>query len=61
MDSLTRSTDDKMLAGVIGGIADHYDMDPTTLRLVFAALVLFTFFIPMAILYLAAIFIIPEE
>lgn len=61
MDSLTRSTGDKMLAGVIGGIAEHYDMDPTTLRVVFAALAVFTAFIPMAILYLAAVVIIPKE
>ena len=31
---LTRSRDDRMLAGVCGGIADYLEMDPTVVRLV---------------------------
>ena len=30
---LTRSTSDRMLAGVCGGLAKHIDMDPTVVRL----------------------------
>jgi len=32
---LYRSTDDRMVAGVCGGIADYFGIDPTLVRLVF--------------------------
>ncbi len=35
---LYRSTDDKMIAGVCGGIAEYFDIDPVIVRLVFVAL-----------------------
>ena len=38
---LHRSTTDRKIAGVCGGIAEHFDLDPTVVRLVyFIALVL---------------------
>lgn len=37
---LYRSTTDKMLSGVCGGIAEYFDIDSTIVRLVCAALVL---------------------
>jgi phage shock protein PspC (stress-responsive transcriptional regulator) len=33
---LHRSSSDKMLLGVCGGIGEHFDIDPTFLRLIFA-------------------------
>ena len=39
---LRRSADDKMLAGVAGGIARYLDADVTLVRVIIAALVLFT-------------------
>ena len=33
MKKLYRSTRDKKLAGVCGGIAEYFDMDPTIVRL----------------------------
>jgi phage shock protein PspC (stress-responsive transcriptional regulator) len=38
---LGRSADDKMLAGVAGGIARSLDVDVTLVRVIIAALVLF--------------------
>jgi len=32
---LYRSTDDRMVAGVCGGIADYFGIDPTLVRLLF--------------------------
>lgn len=32
---LYRSTDDRMIAGVCGGIADYFGIDPTLVRLLF--------------------------
>lgn len=36
---LYRSTDQKMLAGVAGGIAEHFGVDPLIIRILFIALV----------------------
>jgi len=33
---LTRSTDDRMLGGVCGGLAEHLGVDPVVVRLVVA-------------------------
>ena len=56
---LRRSADDRMLAGVAGGIARHLDADVTLVRVAIAALALFTGF--GAALYLAAWLLIPAD
>ena len=35
-DRLYRSRDDRFLAGVAGGLADHYDLDPSLVRVAWA-------------------------
>ncbi len=57
---LYRSETDRMIAGVCGGIAEVYDLDPSLVRLATAFLVLLTFPIGF-ITYLLAWIIIPEE
>ena len=37
-------SDDRKLGGVCGGIAEYFDVDPTLIRIVYAALTLFTAF-----------------
>ncbi|KTD06758.1 PspC domain-containing protein [Legionella jamestowniensis] len=37
---LYRSRRDKMIAGVCGGLADYFNMDPTVMRLIFILLLL---------------------
>ena len=39
---LTRSSSDKVVAGVLGGIAEHYNIDALWLRIGMAAAVLFS-------------------
>ena len=56
---LHRSADDKMLAGVAGGLARYLDADVTLVRVIIAALVLFTG--AGAALYAAAWLLIPED
>ena len=56
---LRRSGDDRMLAGVAGGLARYLDADATLVRVVIAALVLFTG--AGAALYLAAWLLIPAD
>ena len=56
---LRRSGDDRMLAGVAGGIASYLGADVTLVRVIIAALVLFT--AAGAALYLAAWLLIPAD
>ncbi len=56
---LRRSGDDRMLAGVAGGIARYLDADVTLVRVIIAALALFTG--AGAALYLAAWLLIPAD
>jgi phage shock protein PspC (stress-responsive transcriptional regulator) len=56
---LSRSADDRMLAGVAGGIARYLDVDVTLVRVGIAALTLLTG--PVAALYVAAWLLIPAD
>jgi phage shock protein C len=56
---LRRSSDDKMLAGVAGGVARYLNADVTLVRVIVAALVLFTG--AGAALYIAAWLLIPQD
>jgi phage shock protein PspC (stress-responsive transcriptional regulator) len=56
---LRRSGDDTMLAGVAGGIARYLNADATLVRVIIAALALFTG--AGAALYLAAWLLIPAD
>jgi phage shock protein PspC (stress-responsive transcriptional regulator) len=57
---LTRSTN-KMLAGVCGGIAEFFDIDPTLIRVCYAALSVFSAAFPGLILYIILMLIMPEK
>jgi phage shock protein PspC (stress-responsive transcriptional regulator) len=41
MKRLYRSADDRKIAGVCGGLGEHFDLDPVFFRLVFLALLCF--------------------
>jgi phage shock protein PspC (stress-responsive transcriptional regulator) len=56
---LRRSGDARMLAGVAGGIARYLNIDTTLVRVIIAALVLFTG--AGAALYIAAWLLIPAD
>lgn len=56
----TRSKKDKMIGGVLGGLAAYFKIDSTILRLGFVALVAFTGFVPGIVAYGIAMVVIPE-
>ncbi|MBO5817840.1 MAG: PspC domain-containing protein [Paludibacteraceae bacterium] len=60
MKRLYRSSN-RMIAGVCAGIAEYLDIDPTVIRVVYAALSLFTVGFPGLILYLVLTILIPNE
>lgn len=56
---LYRVEEGKMLCGVCGGVARYFDLDPTIVRLVWAALTLAGF--SGLIAYIVAALIIPKD
>jgi phage shock protein C len=60
MRRLHRSIQNRVLAGVCGGIAEYYGSDPTAVRLAVLVIGLFTGIFPMVILYVVAAVIVPE-
>ncbi|HOM94729.1 MAG TPA: PspC domain-containing protein [Candidatus Saccharicenans sp.] len=58
---LYRSTRQKMLGGVCGGLAEYFDLDVSLIRLIFVGLALLTAILPMVLFYLVAWLIIPLE
>ncbi len=57
---LTRSTN-RILAGVCGGIAEYFNIDPTLVRILYAALSFFSAAFPGLILYIIMLLIMPEK
>jgi phage shock protein C len=57
---LYRSTSDRMISGVCGGLADYFDVDPTLVRLG-AVVLLFVTGGSLGIGYLIAMFVVPKD
>ncbi len=56
---LYRSASNRMLAGVCGGVAEYFNIDPTVVRVIWAIASIFGF--AGVIAYIACVFIIPEK
>jgi phage shock protein C len=59
-DRLYRSPDDRMLAGVAGGVAEALDVDPSIVRVVWALLVFLTGGIALVVYVVMAV-VVPER
>jgi phage shock protein C len=58
-DRLYRSRQDRMLAGVAGGLAEMWDADPALIRIVWALLVIFTGGVALLV-YIVMAIVVPE-
>jgi len=58
---LYRSTTQKMLAGVCGGLAEYFDIDVSIVRLLLVGLALVTAVLPMFFFYIIAWIVVPVE
>ena len=58
---LTRSRNDRLLAGICGGFANYLEVDPTIVRLVFVLATFFTVVFPGILIYLIMWIIVPKE
>ena len=56
---LYRSRDDRMIAGVAGGVAEYFDLDPSLVRIAWALLVFVGGF--GVLLYIVMAIVVPEE
>ena len=57
---LYRSTSNRMIFGVCGGLADFFSLDVTLIRLAFVAGVIFGFG-SFLLIYLIMFFVVPQE
>jgi len=61
MKRFYKSKENKIFAGIIGGIGEYLNIDPVILRIVWIVIVVFTGFMPGIIAYLIAIFVVPDR
>jgi phage shock protein C len=57
---LRRFRRERMIAGVVGGLAEYFGMDPTLLRVVYVVLSVLTVAVPGILLYLLLWIVIPK-
>ncbi len=60
-DRLYRSASERVLAGLCGGLADRYDLDPALVRLIWVVVDVFTGVFPLLLVYIVMAMIVPEE
>lgn len=61
MRRLYKSKENKIIAGIIGGIGEYFNVDPVILRVIWIVVVAFTVFVPGIIVYLIAVFVVPDK
>lgn len=60
MKKIYRSRENKLVAGVLGGFGEYFEVDPTIMRLGYLLILILTAVIPGILLYIIAALIIPE-
>ena len=61
MKNLYKSKTNKIFSGVVGGLGEYFNIDPTFLRLIWLLVVVFTGFFPGILTYIIACLIIPSK
>lgn len=58
---LYRSEENKVIAGVMGGLGEYFDVDPVLFRVIYLLLTIFTAAIPGVLAYILMILIVPKQ
>lgn len=58
---LRRSRSDRVLAGVLGGLADYFGLDPTVARIVYVLFSIFSAAFPGVFIYILLWLLIPQQ
>ena len=61
MKKIYKSDTNKIFSGVIGGIGEYLDIDPTILRLVYILVAIMTGVFPAIIGYIVASLVVPKK
>ncbi len=56
---LTKSKESRVFAGIMGGLAEYFDLDPVLMRVLYVFATAFTGFVPGIIGYIVAALIVP--
>ena len=57
---LHRSTENRMIAGVLGGLAEYFDLDPTLVRAGYVVASIISVAFPGILVYIVLWMVIPE-
>ena len=60
MSKLTKSTHNRMVSGVCGGLAEYFDLDPTLVRVGYVLLAFLSAAFPGLILYFILSIVMPD-
>lgn len=58
---LRRSRSNRMIAGVVAGLADHFDLDITLARVIYVLISIFSAAFPGILVYIILWVLIPSE
>ena len=58
---LYKSRENKVLAGILGGVGEYFDVDPVLVRLIYLVILVATGVVPGVLIYILAIFVVPEK
>jgi phage shock protein C len=58
---LRRSRDERMVAGVVAGLAKYFDLDVTLLRVIYVIVSILSVAFPGILVYLVLWLVVPEE
>lgn len=58
---LYRSSTNKVLGGVLAGIGEYFEIDPTVIRVLYVILSIFTTGFPGLLLYIILLLMVPQQ
>ncbi len=61
MKKLYKSENNKVISGVLGGLGEYFDIDPTLVRLAYLFVAIITAVIPAFLAYIVAVLIVPNR
>ncbi|MDP2593681.1 MAG: PspC domain-containing protein [bacterium] len=60
MKKIYKSNTNRIFFGLLGGLGDYFNIDPTLLRLVWILVTIFTGFVPGMLAYVIASMVVPK-
>lgn len=58
---LYRSKDNKVFAGICGGLGEYFELDPVLVRIFWLIMVVFSGVLPGVIAYIFAVLVVPKK